>query len=246
MMNSEIINFLNDEITNKHFKLKDKIWESNLLQRNVIEFIWEEPCKYAWETNWRKNGRSPCIWFKKLVKLKPCLLTSRVNAANLTACRALENSGFHLIECYLELEHNLKDIPPVKTEYRISPFIESELYQLEKIALESFRYSRFHLDPEINKMDADRSRAEWVKNACLGRAEWVLVSHEGNVPSGFVICMKNTLKQQLIGKLDLIAVHPTHRGRNIGYHLTVAFLTYCKNQGYSSAQVGTQSHNIPP
>jgi len=182
---------------------------------------------------------------KKLAKLTPCLLTSRINTANLTACRALENTGFHLIECYLELEHNLKNIPSVKTEANISPFIERELYQLEKIALESFRYSRFHMDPEISKPGADRSRAEWVKNACMGRAELVLVSHESDMPSGFVICMKSTINQSVIGKLDLIAVHPSYRRRTIGYYLTIAFLTHCKNQGYSSAHVGTQAHNIP-
>jgi ribosomal protein S18 acetylase RimI-like enzyme len=239
---SEFLKSIGSEMSKLCIELSEKPWESKLLSRNVIALVWNSPCKRI------QNFQKEKIWTHALQNLqlnldafKPYLLTARIPSLNREATRALENSGFHLIECYLELEHNLEQIPPITGKNIIRPFRENEIHQLEKIAFESFQYSRFHMDPQIKAVEANTSRSEWVKNSCKGRAEAVFVAEVDQRPVGFVICKEKTS----IGILDLIAVYPDYRNRKLGYDLTVEFLKFCRSQQYYLAKVGTQAHNIP-
>lgn len=240
----KIIDFLNSELNQQGMRLTEKTWESGILHRNVIALTWDVDCESSCEKDKSWTHALQKIQ-ERLKPAKPCLLFARIPASNQAALRALENTGFHLIECYLELEHSLENIPQRTGKNEIRPLQTKEILELEKIALASFQYSRFHVDPFIDRSQADITRSEWVKNACRGRADFVFVAHVDQQPVGFLTCMKQLSKRITTGILDLIAVHPAYRDHKIGYDLTSEFLTYCRNQKYFSARVGTQAHNIP-
>jgi len=248
MMISKLPKSISSELSQMGIELIYKPWESKLLNRNVIALVWNSTYKCIHNFQEEKIWTWTCALQNLQLKLetfKPYLLTTRIPALNREVIRVLENSGFHLIECYLELEHNLEQIPPMAGKNIIRPFRKNEISQLEKIAFESFQYSRFHMDPQIKAAEANASRSEWVKNSCKGRAEAVFVAEEDQRPVGFVICRKKNYRRGVVGILDLIAVYTDYKKRKLGYDLTVEFLKFCRSQKYCLAKVGTQAHNIP-
>ena|GEM_PF-1943429 len=245
-MGSETVKAINAELTQNCIKLIEKPWEAGLLHRNVFALVWDLQCKSIPEDQQESLWTQTLQWVQKEMRaFKPCLLVARTPTLNCAASWAMENAGFHLMECYLELEHRLEQIASPMSESVIRPFFQDEIPKLESIARESFRHSRFHMDSQITPDEASLTRSEWVKNACLGRAEIVLVAEVKAQPVGFVIGMRKTSRGEALGKLDLIAVHPDYRNRKLGYDLTVTFLEYCRSQKYRLVRVGTQAHNIP-
>ncbi len=245
-MISEVIQSMSSQLSQLCIELVEKDWESKLFNRNVIAITFDSRCESLPESqreeSWTRAVKDLQL---KLEAFRPCLLTSRILALNQGATRALENNGFHLMECFLELEHDLKQIPAMTGKNIIRRFSENEVPQLESMAFAAFDYSRFHMDPLIDATAANTSRAEWVRNACKGRAEAVFVAEVDRRPVGFVLCRKKVTGSGTAGILDLIAVHPDYRRQKLGYNLTVEFLKFCRRQKYSLARVGTQAHNIP-
>ena len=83
---------------------------------------------------------------------KGCFVSCRTSASNYPLMRALEASGFHLIETYLYLtnsditKHNAA-LPSVPV--KIGPCTEVEIERVMAIASTSFAHDRFHSDPNI-------------------------------------------------------------------------------------------------
>lgn len=168
-------------------------------------------------------------------------IACRLPATYVSPRRTLEKAGFHLIECYLELEADLEGIklPAVSDNVQTRLHNESDIPHLSEIAYNSFSDSRFHSDPLIPDKAANESRADWVRNACNGRADFVFVAGKNGDIAGFVI---GTQKANFVN-LDLIATSSLYRRKGIGRHLTNAFLKETKRRGASKARVGTQAQN---
>lgn len=238
-ISSGLLKSISLELSKIGLKPVYKPWESNLLNLNVIDLVWnsqpEEKISVA-----ALRGLE-----RRLAAFKPCLLTARILTLNQKARRVLEDSGFHLMECYLEFEHNLELIPSVPGKISIRPFLKDDIPELEKIAFVSFQYDRFHMDSQIKPAQANATRSAWVKNACLGRAKAVFVAEIDSRPAGFVVCKEKKLGSNKMGILDLIAVHTDYRGRKLGSAMVAEFLKFCRKQHYYSGKTGTQAHNIP-
>ena len=246
VLDSEILNSIDLEIMQYGIRLAEKPWEAALLHRNVVALNWDVACNLVAKVQREETQTKALSWLQaKLHPFKPCLLTTRISALNGEVIRALENDGFNLMECYLELEHTLKRPPSSSGKNLIRPFHEREIAYLERIAYESFCYSRFHMDPQITSHEANLTRSEWVRNACLGRADVVLVAEADSKPIGFLVGVKKTSDLGPIGKIDLVAVDSEYRNRKVGYELTIEFINYCRSQRYCLGKVGTQAHNIP-
>jgi len=226
----------------KYFQLIPKPWESTILKKPVYSLkVNLEGLAIGWPLALRTALSAT---FEDPALGKPCMVMTRLDAQELKAVQVLCEAGFRPVECYLEYDHDLKAIPAVDLDIRIEPFEREHIPVLERMAFASFQYSRFHMDDAIPLGLANKTRAEWVKNACLGRAETVLVSRERDELTGFVICQQKLFDELPAGVLDLMAVSEQHRHMGLGYALTVAFLNYCKQRGYGMAFVGTQAHNI--
>lgn len=175
------------------------------------------------------------------------LVSIRCGSDTLVLTHLLESLGFRFIECYVELTAEV----PVNQDgggpegMTIGSHQAGEMAELEALAGRSFEYSRYHADPLIERAAANRSRAEWVGNACRGRAKAVLVARTQGAPAGFLVVMEDRVGGRTAGKIDLIAVDRNDRGRGIGKALIGAFFGWCRTAGHEVALVGTQAHNIP-
>lgn len=220
-------------------ELSVKPWETGLFARQVFSLAWPPDAGDRDAAGWSEALREV---EDILTPLAPVMISSRVGTLATDALEAMQNSGFRLMECYLTLSHDLADEVAAGGEIRV--FREDDLARLTAIAGTSFALDRFHLDPELPRELADRSRVEWVANGCRGRSEAVYVSGPPGEASGFVLCTSSrTENGEGTGRLDLMGVDPAQRRRGLGRALTRAFLAHCRRSGYARGLVGTQAHN---
>jgi GNAT superfamily N-acetyltransferase len=103
----------------------------------------------------------------------------------------------------------------------------------------SFAYDRFHRDPAFESSRADALKAEWMRNACRGRAEAVLVARaEDGTVAGCNAC----LLDREAATIDLIGVLPSHRGRGLGRRLVEGAIARYAGRA-KTLRVGTQEDN---
>jgi dTDP-4-amino-4,6-dideoxy-D-galactose acyltransferase len=110
---------------------------------------------------------------------------------------------------------------------------------LVDIAAHCFRFSRFHLDPELPSQLADKVKAEWVRSYVEGRRGIeLLAAMSDGVPVGFLA----VLADGDVRAIDLVGVVPDRQGQGIGHSLVSAFIA---RHGDHDLRVGTQIANLP-
>lgn len=173
--------------------------------------------------------------------------------------KILLKKGFYKVETYLTFDYDAgsqADILHPATDVETCMFSPEEQVdgnpiadQIRKIARSSFTLSRFHLDPHLDRCQADRSREDWIINILKGRGGCIysLDSSSGSV-NGFIGFKDTTLEttgtRLTYNTIELIAVHPEHHGKAIGAHLIKHYLTVMKRRGTSFFLVGTQAKNV--
>lgn len=117
---------------------------------------------------------------------------------------------------------------------------------VKQIAFDSFRFSRFHLDPNIDLTTANQIKAEWVGNCLTGeRRSRVWIARKGSEIAGFLTAVEIDQDSQFsTAVLDLIAVSESFHGMGIGRGLSQAFIDAYHKQA-QTLRVGTQVANIP-
>lgn len=111
-----------------------------------------------------------------------------------------------------------------------------DLNQLEKIAEQSFEYSRFLNDPHLKLTKGRQVYLQWLKNAINDPRKKVICYKEKNKVYGFLVY---SIVNE-VGVLELVAVDSVVRGGKIGTHLLQAFENCC---GLNRVKVGTQADN---
>ena len=113
--------------------------------------------------------------------------------------------------------------------------------QLLEVAERSFRYTRFHLDPDVPQAVADRIKRDWVWSYLNGlRGDELLVAVQDEHPVGF-LC---GLPRDAVRVIDLIGVAPEARGLGAGRSLVGAFHERAAGR-CDAVEVGTQVANTP-
>jgi len=107
-----------------------------------------------------------------------------------------------------------------------------------EVGRQAFRSDRFHQDPQLDAAGADALKAAWMRNACLGRADCVLVAKAGQRVVGVNACLRNGDD----AVIDLIGVLPEAQGRGIGRRLVDAALASYAGSA-TRMVVGTQAAN---
>jgi ribosomal protein S18 acetylase RimI-like enzyme len=107
-----------------------------------------------------------------------------------------------------------------------------------EVGRQAFRNDRFHQDPELDGAGADALKAAWMRNACLGRADRVLVARAGRRILGANACIRNGDD----AVIDLIGVLPEAQGRGLGRRLVDAALASYAGTA-ARMVVGTQATN---
>lgn len=169
-------------------------------------------------------------------------VSARTSAIDLQARHSLFLAGFEPLLPLLELCSPLSPLHPLHLPDRIEPATRDDWVAIRDIAKVSFVWDRYHQDPHIPRDQADSLHGMWAFNACSGRADQTLVSREAQKVTGFA-----TLKihpEEKEGRIDLLAVHPNHRGKGIGAALVQGCLSWCSSKA-DRVRVGTQAVNIP-
>ena len=110
------------------------------------------------------------------------------------------------------------------------------------IAHDSFRFTRFHLDPLVSKATADLVKKEWVRNYAEGkRGDHLFVATSGGRAVGFLAALKSHDGTTAI--IDLVGVSPSAQRQGVGRTMITRFAEHYRD--VKELLVGTQVANVP-
>jgi ribosomal protein S18 acetylase RimI-like enzyme len=116
---------------------------------------------------------------------------------------------------------------------------EEHADQVLAVAESSFRFSRFHLDPQVPRAVADDVKRAWAQSYLEGkRGEELIVAVDGDRVLGFLAALGDGEARVI----DLIAVTAEAQGRGVGPALSRRFARDA-NESYDMLRVGTQAAN---
>lgn len=198
-------------------------WLSQILKKNVY-FL-----KNSF-SNFNENSfpsENFLIWTK--------ILVSDINKLNY-----LQKIGFYIVDTNVQLISSYIGKIADNTNVRFAKPTDEKF--VKYIARNSFKHSRFHLDPEIPDNIACSIKELWARNFFLGkRGKWMVIVEINSEVVGFLQLISKDNNTLLI---DLIAVDEKYRGR--GYAKKMIYYAYknCSNKT-DKVEVGTQISNIP-
>lgn len=169
---------------------------------------------------------------------------ARVPCSDVAALAALEAAGMRVVNVTLTLAADPSaPLPEGAVQVREA---EPERDQaLLDVAKRSFRYSRFHLDPDVPQAVAARIKRDWVWSYLNGlRGERLLVAVREDEPVGFLAVLERDDGDRRVGVIDLVGVAPEAQGLGAGRSLVRAFHEHAAGR-WQVVEVGTQAANTP-
>jgi len=158
--------------------------------------------------------------------------------------RQAEKNGFYLTDIRVTYEHSLPGLEErTVPDPEIRMAVPQDLPVLRAIAGSSYRDSRFYYDGHFSQEACDRLYETWIEKSLSGFAKAVLVRGAAGKPEGFVTC--DLLLPEAKGKIGLVGVSSSTRGRGVGQALVRESLHWFTGQGMQSVEVVTQGRNIP-
>lgn len=112
---------------------------------------------------------------------------------------------------------------------------------ISEISSNSFNFSRFYNDPNI---DVDLSKEiylNWVKNSFNKTDKYFLVSHDEEETLGFLLFSISNEKEVVI---ELISLDEKAQGKGIGTKLLKSLHFFCCRENIKTIKVGTQLDNL--
>ncbi len=172
---------------------------------------------------------------------QPGFYWAKVEVDDVARVRDLSGSGFYVVDTNVALEWTRPAQQSRTAAVQIAPAQPGQHDALLQLAGICFRYSRFHLDPEIGAEVADRVKREWVRSHLTGsRGLELLAASEEGVTVGFLAVTESGDARAI----DLVGVAPAAQGRGIGGALVAAFVER-HGDGGRRLLVGTQLANLP-
>jgi GNAT superfamily N-acetyltransferase len=121
---------------------------------------------------------------------------------------------------------------------------ESDLHQLEEIAVEVSHSSRYSFDNKFRLGDNERLYRQWIINSFHGLADVVFVARwadESSDAVGLISCAA----RENIAHIQLAGVHHAYRQKGVGTGLVQTALDWARNERVGKMQVVTQARNVP-
>lgn len=152
----------------------------------------------------------------------------------------LESVGFRLVDTNLVFNKVIGSSTNLEISSTLRFANAKDETDVVKVAEESFRYSRFHLDPGFTLDIANKIKAEWTRNFFKQkRGTHLVVSESDGRIAGFLL---------LIGQgsaltIDLIAV--SSRARRMGLARSMINFAERELTQFQELRVGTQVANVP-
>ncbi len=168
-------------------------------------------------------------------------VTAKVSTEDIQIVGQLESIGFRLVDTAVTLETEILGHAPLSAVTVREARTEDRLI-VEELARSSFRFTRFHLDPCVDRKIASEIKAQWAGNFFRGeRGDFMVIAEHAGEICGFCQLLLHDEKQTLT--IDLIAVGQAHRG--VGAATAMIFFTPPSCGPLKRRQVTTQVANIP-
>jgi ribosomal protein S18 acetylase RimI-like enzyme len=163
---------------------------------------------------------------------------ARVGTANLALVHALSARGFRPVDVAVMFEGPV----PAGVCDDIRHARASDREAIMHIAGSTFQYSRFHLDPLIDKQTANDIKAQWAGNFFVGqRGDAMLVAEIDGKVAGFLQLLHQPHDVLLI---DLIGVDAALQGRGLARRMIHFAARHVARQSDAARlRVGTQVAN---
>jgi len=172
--------------------------------------------------------------------------STKVSITKVNIVKILANAGFHTVDVNLTLER-LADANRLTDTHNISVEKASDEDRQDTldIAESCFKYSRFHLDPDIPNPTANKIKREWINNYFnKNRGSDLFIAKKNGKPVGFLAVLEISINEKIIRIIDLLGVSINHQRQNIGKTLTNYFIKTSSEKS-EVVRVGTQAANIP-
>ena len=122
---------------------------------------------------------------------------------------------------------------------------EADAADVLDIAETSFRYSRFHLDPLVPTVLANRIKREWIASYfARRRGECLWIATVEGRPAAFLAVIGGDDHGLRLKTIDLVAVAPSFQRKGLGRSLVLFFLAQYASR-CDRLRVGTQITNLP-
>ncbi len=166
-----------------------------------------------------------------------CLYVEIDAAALAAATSLLKHASF--CDIRVELGSELRPVrAPDHPATRLERWTEQEMSEVEALARDLARWSRFSLDPRFAGRAPDLYQ-RWAELAFSG-AHGALIVRRGKQIAGVLTHSVDHSE----ARIELLSVAAAERGRGIGRRLIDTFLWVAKTSGADHAAVRTQSRNI--
>lgn len=152
---------------------------------------------------------------------------------------AAVSRGFDAVDTRLVFEQTRDGFRDSKPSDRVRQWRESDVSKLTNIAKTVFETTRFYNDDGFRTELCDSLYAAWIRNACDGYADEVLVAVRDETPVGFITC---NLENEW-GEIGLVGVATDGQGTGIGTALLDSALHWFRERGAKRVTVETQKTN---
>lgn len=174
---------------------------------------------------------------------------AKVDAREVEIVQALGAAGLYVVDVNVVFGNKasafVESGAKASDELSIAEIRPEEHEEVLYIAENSFRYSRFHLDPGVSLEIANRIKRDWIANYIRGhRGDHLFAASLDGHAVGFLAALRSETEYGRTATIDLVGVHPDFQKRGIGGALTAAFIDYYRDS-CEWLQVGTQVANIP-
>lgn len=145
--------------------------------------------------------------------------------------------GYYPVEILVIFRHDLQKISKRKIQYEVAT--KKNDIVLGTIARKNMNLDRFHRDPSISNIIADKFYREWGRDLVRRNKEVLIIKVQGKI-AGFL----GYKEENNNARIDLFIVDKKYQGQGIGKKLLQVFLSKCKGK-YAYALTGTSAINLP-
>lgn len=166
---------------------------------------------------------------------------AKVAAADVQVVRQLVANGFYPVDVAVTFEGAAAQGSTGSARFAQPADREA----VTRIAATTFRYSRFHLDPQIDSRIANAIKAQWAGNYFDGRrGDGMIVAEADGAVVGFLQLLWQAPAALVI---DLIGVSAGHQGRGLARQMIAFAAAQGRGDGRAPTllRVGTQAANTP-
>ncbi|HJO04534.1 MAG TPA: GNAT family N-acetyltransferase [Acidobacteriota bacterium] len=171
---------------------------------------------------------------------------AKVDTRAVATVRDLSRTGMRVVDVGVTLEFDARfdGSTVIPADVVVRDCLPDDVDTVLDIAGSCFRYSRFHVDPDVPRTIAHRIKREWIANYVRGeRGEQLLVARRDERLVGFLAMMSLHEADRRIRVIDLIGVDSAHQGQGVGRALVASFLD--ATAASEGRRVATQASNIP-